>query len=198
MASSPTPLETIRDTPHSGVRYLYLYLTPGTCGTPSASAADFSTSVTTKHIRSLTDYTKQHDSGHGTRHTHNGSYIQSLPPAPPGDTGPVHSLTPSQASETPAYIISALTSIGGVTGYVRTGSVPSIAAGLTVGALYGLGGYRISKRQPYGVELALLASVILAGSSIPRAIKTGKPLPAGLSVLAATGLFIYGKAFLGK
>ncbi|KAJ9613111.1 hypothetical protein H2200_003052 [Cladophialophora chaetospira] len=98
------------------------------------------------------------------------------------------------ASENPAYILAALTSIGGITGYVRTGSVPSIAAGLT----YGVGGFRISKRQPYGVELALLASILLAGSSIPRAIKTGKPLPAGLSVLAATGLFVYGRAFLVK
>jgi hypothetical protein len=46
-------------------------------------------------------------------------------------------LTPptSQASEVPALILGALTSIGGVTGYVRTGSIPSIAAGLTVGAL---------------------------------------------------------------
>ncbi|OCT44571.1 hypothetical protein CLCR_06382 [Cladophialophora carrionii] len=101
-------------------------------------------------------------------------------------------------SENPAYILSALTSVGGITGYVRTGSIPSIAAGLTVGFLYGLGGYRISKRQPYGVELALLASVLLAGSSVPRAIRTGKPLPAGLSVLAATGLFVYGRAFLAK
>ena len=63
---------------------------------------------------------------------------------------------------------------------------------------YGLGGYRISKRQPYGVELALLASVLLAGSSIPRAIKSGKPLPAGLSVLAVTGLLVYGRAFMVK
>ncbi|KIV93741.1 hypothetical protein PV10_04934 [Exophiala mesophila] len=102
------------------------------------------------------------------------------------------------ANETPAYILAALTSIGGVTGYVRTGSIPSIAAGLTVGALYGLGGLRISKKQPYGVELALLASIVLAGSSIPRAIKTGKPLPAGLGVLAVTGLVIYGRAFLAK
>ncbi|RVX67624.1 hypothetical protein B0A52_08153 [Exophiala mesophila] len=102
------------------------------------------------------------------------------------------------ANETPAYILSALTSIGGVTGYVRTGSIPSIAAGLTVGALYGLGGLRISKKQSYGVELALLASIVLAGSSIPRAIKTGKPLPAGLGVLAVTGLVIYGRAFLAK
>jgi uncharacterized membrane protein (UPF0136 family) len=33
--------------------------------------------------------------------------------------------------------LGALTSVGGITGYVRTGSVPSIAAGLTVGALVG-------------------------------------------------------------
>ena len=63
---------------------------------------------------------------------------------------------------------------------------------------YGLGGYRIQKRQPYGIELALLASIILAGSSIPRAIRTGKPLPAGLSALAATGLFVYGRALMAK
>lgn len=79
---------------------------------------------------------------------------------------------------------------------MRTGSVPSIAAGCTVGALYALGGYRVQQRQAYGVELALLASVVLAGSSIPRAIKSQKPLPIGLSVLAAFGLFTFGSAFV--
>lgn len=69
---------------------------------------------------------------------------------------------------------------------------------LCVCVQYGLGGFRISKKQPYGIELALLASIVLAGSSIPRAIKTGKPLPAGLGVLAVTGLIIYGRAFLAK
>ncbi|KAL7272857.1 hypothetical protein RUND412_004322 [Rhizina undulata] len=49
-----------------------------------------------------------------------------------------------------------------------------------------------SNGQPYGLETALLASFILGASSIPRAIKTGKPLPIGLSVLAAYGLFYYG------
>lgn len=83
-------------------------------------------------------------------------------------------------------------------GYVRTGSVPSIAAGVSVGALYALGGYRIQNRQPYGVELALLASVVLAGSSIPRAIKSGKPLPIGLSLLAAYGLFNFGVAWQNR
>ena len=63
---------------------------------------------------------------------------------------------------------------------------------------YALGAYRIQNRQPYGVELALLASVVLAGSSIPRAIKTQKPLPMGLSVVAAFGLFRFGTAFMNK
>ena len=57
---------------------------------------------------------------------------------------------------------------------------------------YGLGGLRIRNRQPYGVEMALLASLVLAGSSIPRAIKTQKALPIGLSVVAAFGLYRFG------
>jgi uncharacterized membrane protein (UPF0136 family) len=40
-----------------------------------------------------------------------------------------------QGIETPAYILGALTAGGGTFGYIKTGSVPSIAAGLTVGAL---------------------------------------------------------------
>lgn len=101
---------------------------------------------------------------------------------------------------------------------MRTGSIPSVAAGVTVGTLvrlpplqpflrkekktdkeqYGIGGYRISQKQAYGVELALLASVILAGSSIPRAIKTRKPLPIGLSLLATYGLINFGMAWQNK
>ncbi|KAF2772129.1 putative UPF0136 membrane protein [Teratosphaeria nubilosa] len=97
-----------------------------------------------------------------------------------------------------AFVLAGLTAGGGITGYVRTGSVPSIAAGCTVGALYALGGYRLQNRQSYGVELALLASVVLASSSIPRAIKTQKPLPAGLSALALFGLYNFGVAFANK
>ncbi|KAI9869957.1 MAG: hypothetical protein M1830_004889 [Pleopsidium flavum] len=98
-------------------------------------------------------------------------------------------------NETPAFILALLTAGGGITGYLRTGSVPSVAAGVTVGALYGLGGLRIQKRQPYGIELALLASIILAGSSIPRAVRTQKPLPVGLSVVALYGLVQFGNAW---
>lgn len=50
----------------------------------------------------------------------------------------------------------------------------------------------MANRQTYGLELALLASVVLAGSSVPRAIRSGKPLPIGLSALAVLGLFKFG------
>jgi len=97
-----------------------------------------------------------------------------------------------------AFALGGLTATGGVIGFVRTSSVPSIVAGLSVGALYGLGGTRIRNRAPYGVELALLASVILAGSSMPRAIRTQKAVPVLLSLVSAYGLYNFGLAWQGR
>lgn len=61
-----------------------------------------------------------------------------------------------------------------------------------------LGGYRIQNEQPYGVELGLLASVILGGSAFPRALRLRKPVPILLSVISAFGLFTYGSALRRK
>ncbi|KAI1398201.1 TMEM14-domain-containing protein [Hypoxylon fuscum] len=97
--------------------------------------------------------------------------------------------------KTIAYVLGGLTASGGTVGFVKTGSVPSIAAGMTVGILYGLGGYRLQSRQPYGVELALLASIVLGAASIPRAIRSGKPVPAVLSLISIFGLLTFGNAF---
>ena len=60
-----------------------------------------------------------------------------------------------------------------------------------------MSGYRIQNRQPYGTEMALVASLVLAGSSLPRAIKSGgtKPVPVALSVLALVGLARFGFEF---
>ncbi|KAI2633610.1 TMEM14-domain-containing protein [Hypomontagnella submonticulosa] len=99
------------------------------------------------------------------------------------------------ALETIAFILGALTAGGGTMGYVKTGSIPSVAAGMTVGILYGLGGYRLQSRQTYGIELALLASIILGGSSIPRALKSGKPVPTVLSLISIFGLLTFGNAW---
>jgi uncharacterized membrane protein (UPF0136 family) len=97
-----------------------------------------------------------------------------------------------------AVALGALTSLGGMIGYARTGSIPSIAAGLSVGALYLYSYSRLRGGQSYGEELGLLASAVLGGSSIPRAIKTKKMVPVGLSVLAVYGLVVFGAAVKEK
>ncbi|KAI1866149.1 uncharacterized protein JN550_007838 [Neoarthrinium moseri] len=94
-----------------------------------------------------------------------------------------------------AYVLGGLTATGGTIGFLKTGSIPSVAAGWTVGLLYGLGGYRLQNREPYGVELALLASVVLGGSSIPRAIRLRKPVPLVLSLVSLFGAYVFGDAF---
>ncbi|RGP62862.1 hypothetical protein FLONG3_10084 [Fusarium longipes] len=100
--------------------------------------------------------------------------------------------------ELPAYIMGAVVAGGGIMGYAKSRSVPSIVAGCTVGLLYALGGYRIQNEESYGVELALLASVILGGSAFPRALRLRKPVPILLSVISAFGLFTYGTALRRK
>ncbi|KAH9840501.1 TMEM14 protein homolog-like protein [Teratosphaeria destructans] len=117
-----------------------------------------------------------------------------------------------------AFVLAGLTAGGGITGYVYLPLLPFLTTNpsnkqpppgphrlrplhrsrLHRRRLYALGGYRLQNRQSYGVELALLASVVLAGSSIPRAIKSQKPLPAGLSALALFGLYNFGVAFANK
>ncbi|KAJ5085879.1 hypothetical protein N7532_010650 [Penicillium argentinense] len=98
-----------------------------------------------------------------------------------------------------ALALSLLTSLGGAIGYARTGSIPSIAAGFSVGAIYLFSFLRLRAGQSYGEELGLLASAVLGGSSIPRAIKTGgKAVPTGLSVLATYGAVVFALAYKEK
>lgn len=100
--------------------------------------------------------------------------------------------------ETASYILAALTSTGGTIGYIKGKSVPSLAAGCSIGLLYAIGGYRTQTSQTYGVETSLLASVILGGASIPRAIRLRKPVPMALGVLAVLGMLTFGTAFAGN
>lgn len=97
--------------------------------------------------------------------------------------------------ETSAYLLAVLTAGGGWYGYIKTGSIPSVSAGALIGFLYLTAGYQIQARLPYGVPQALLASVVLAGASIPRAIKTQKPTPIGLSALALYGLYTFSSSY---
>ncbi|CCO29880.1 hypothetical protein BN14_03901 [Rhizoctonia solani AG-1 IB] len=84
-----------------------------------------------------------------------------------------------------------LCSIGGITGFAKTRSVPSLVAGVGVGAMYGYSGYLIRNGGNYGYETALAASVILFLSSIPRARKG--PVPLTLSITSAAAALYYAK-----
>ncbi|CAG8577175.1 9505_t:CDS:2 [Acaulospora colombiana] len=72
---------------------------------------------------------------------------------------------------------------GGITGFLRTGSKPSLIAGVTVGALYLWSGGILLNNDPRGYYGAAGASAILFLSSLPRFTKG--PVPALLTVLSA-------------
>ncbi|KAJ9201655.1 hypothetical protein DTO166G4_4138 [Paecilomyces variotii] len=90
-------------------------------------------------------------------------------------------------AEHPSFTLAALLPVGGVAGFLRTGSKPSLIAGLGLGASYAYAGYLIKQNKDYGTELALGNSILLLGSAIPRIIKTGAKAPIPLA-LGATGL----------
>ncbi|KAL4676736.1 hypothetical protein H8959_010881 [Pygathrix nigripes] len=73
----------------------------------------------------------------------------------------------------------ALVASGGIIGYVKAGSVPSLAAGLLFGSLAGLGAYQLSQ-DPRNVWLFLATSGTLAGIMGMRFYNSGKFMPAGL------------------
>ncbi|KAK9458862.1 transmembrane proteins 14C-domain-containing protein [Lipomyces oligophaga] len=97
--------------------------------------------------------------------------------------------------EHPAFTLSALCSIGGIMGYVRKGSRPSLFGGLGVGLLYGVSGYLLSQNHEGGIQTALAASLILASAGASRTIKTRKPVPIALFLLGTVSTAYYSKKY---
>ncbi|XP_057161068.1 transmembrane protein 14C isoform X2 [Ursus arctos] len=73
----------------------------------------------------------------------------------------------------------ALVASGGIIGYAKAGSVPSLAAGLLFGSLAGLGAYQLSQ-DPRNIWVFLATSGTLAGIMGMRFYHSGKFMPAGL------------------
>ncbi|XP_007437557.1 transmembrane protein 14C isoform X1 [Python bivittatus] len=88
------------------------------------------------------------------------------------------------------YGYAALVASGGIAGYVKAGSVPSLAAGLLCGGLAGLGAYQQSK-DPNNIWLSLAASGTLTVLMGMRFYNSRKLMPAGL--IAGASLLMVGK-----
>ena len=96
-------------------------------------------------------------------------------------------------------IFGALTIIGGIIGYVRANSLPSIIAGSITGVLLLVAGSLLSSHRVIGLATAFVVSLLLAAQFVPKFIRTGKVMPAGMmSILSLIGLIVAIVAWLKK
>lgn len=84
-----------------------------------------------------------------------------------------------------------LTIAGGVIGYVKAGSMPSIIAGSISGILLLVAAFLLPDHLVAGLAVGLIVSLLLAGQFIPKFIRTGKAMPAGMmSILSVIGIIM--------
>jgi uncharacterized membrane protein (UPF0136 family) len=82
-----------------------------------------------------------------------------------------------------------LTIAGGVIGYVKAGSMPSIIAGSISGILLLVAAFLLPDHRVAGLAIGLIISLLLAGQFIPKLIRTGNAMPAGMmSILSVIGI----------
>ncbi|XP_055908838.1 transmembrane protein 14 homolog [Eupeodes corollae] len=77
------------------------------------------------------------------------------------------------------YLFAATVAAGGIMGYVKAGSLPSLGAGIAFGAILGLGAQMNSQNPPKPL-LQLGTSIVLAGVMGSRWSRSGKMMPAGM------------------
>ena len=96
-------------------------------------------------------------------------------------------------------IFGALTIIGGVIGYVKAGSLPSIIAGTITGLLLLVASWILPGNRAAGLVIGLIVSLLLAAQFVPKFIRTKAVMPAGLmSVLSVIGIVLAIVAWLKK
>ncbi|XP_075227592.1 transmembrane protein 14C [Lycorma delicatula] len=78
-----------------------------------------------------------------------------------------------------SFAYAASVAAGGILGYVKAGSMPSLGAGLFFGGLLGFGAYQTSV-NPNNYYLLLGTSAALGGLMGVRFYNSGKFMPAGL------------------
>ena len=97
------------------------------------------------------------------------------------------------------FIFGALTIIGGIVGYVKAGSLPSIIAGAVTGVLLLVAASLLSSHRLVGLATPFVVSLLLAAQFVPKFIRTGKVMPAGLmSILSIIGIVVVIVAWFKK
>ncbi|XP_068615781.1 transmembrane protein 14C-like isoform X1 [Brachionichthys hirsutus] len=99
-------------------------------------------------------------------------------------------MCPNMSVDWLGYGYAGLVASGGVVGYAKAGSVPSLAAGLVFGGLAGCGAYQVSN-DPQNVWVSLATSGSLAAVMGKRFYSSRKFMPAGL--IAGASLLMVGK-----
>ncbi|XP_055629021.1 transmembrane protein 14 homolog [Toxorhynchites rutilus septentrionalis] len=89
------------------------------------------------------------------------------------------------------YAYAATVAAGGILGYVKAGSVPSLAAGLTFGAILGYGALLTSQDPPRPL-LQVGTSLVLAGIMGARWSRSGKFMPPGIVCVLSCAILARG------
>uniref|UniRef100_A0A1B6EV52 Transmembrane protein 14C n=1 Tax=Cuerna arida TaxID=1464854 RepID=A0A1B6EV52_9HEMI len=96
-----------------------------------------------------------------------------------------------------SFAYAASVAAGGIIGYVKAGSMPSLGAGLLFGSVLGFGAYQTS-RDPNNYYVLLGTSTVLGGIMGARFYNSGKIMPAGLiTVLSVLMICRLGAKALG-
>ena len=92
-----------------------------------------------------------------------------------------------------------LTIAGGVVGYVKAGSVASIVAGGVTGILLLVAAFLLPEYRAAGLATACIVSLLLAAQFVPKFLRTGRVMPAGMmSILSVIGIIVAIVAWLKK
>jgi uncharacterized membrane protein (UPF0136 family) len=98
-----------------------------------------------------------------------------------------------QMGPTKIYFIvfGVLTIAGGIMGYVKAGSIASIIAGSITGVLLLIAAFLLPEYHAAGLATAFIVSLLLAAQFVPKFLRTGRVMPAGImSILSVIGLIV--------
>jgi uncharacterized membrane protein (UPF0136 family) len=92
-----------------------------------------------------------------------------------------------------------LTIAGGIMGYVKAGSAASIIAGSVAGVLLLVAAFLLPEHRGAGLATAFIVSLLLAAQFVPKFLRTGRVMPAGImSILSAIGIIVALVAWIKK